>query len=67
VKGTVDTFDERRGLGVIRAADGRTFPFHCTRIAGGSRTIAVGAAVSFEVSPGQLGQWEATSIAPEQT
>ena len=62
--GRVVTFDERRGLGVIESGDGTRFPFHCTRIADGSRTIGLHAAVAFDVVPGQLGQWEAAAIKP---
>ena len=62
VNGTVATFDEARGVGEITADDGTTYPFHCTQIADGTRTIQVGTAVSFEVTPGHLGHWEATAI-----
>jgi len=62
VTGVVTTFDERRGLGEIAGADGVRYPFHCTRIADGSRTIAVQAAVEFAVVPGNLGRWEAADI-----
>jgi cold shock CspA family protein len=60
--GTVQTFDERRGLGTITGSDGRAYAFHATRVANGSRTIAVGADVEFEVVPGNLGRWEAATI-----
>ena len=60
--GTVESFDEPRGLGVIRADDGAAQPFHCTAIADGSRTIPEGRAVRFTVVPGQLGRWEAAHI-----
>ena len=46
----------------MRAADGTDYPFHSTRIADGTRTIAVGTSVEFEVVPGQLGRWEAAAI-----
>ncbi len=59
--GTVTAFDEARGLGEV-AADGATWPFHCTAIADGTRTIAVGAAVAFEVGPGHLGRDEASGV-----
>jgi cold shock CspA family protein len=62
VTGTVTAFDERRGLGEITADDGIVYPFHCTRIADGSRTIALGAAVDFEVVAGHLGRLEAAAI-----
>jgi CspA family cold shock protein len=60
--GTVTEFDDPRGLGTITAEDGTTYPFHCTQIADGSRTIEVGTAVRFEVRPGLPGRWEATAI-----
>ena len=62
--GTVSTFDERRGLGEVTADDERVYPFHCTVIVDGSRTIAVGTRVTFEVVPGVLGRWEAAAISP---
>jgi cold shock CspA family protein len=62
--GTVIAFDEQEGLGTVRADDGRELPFHCTQIADGTRTIATGAAVTFEVVPGHLGRWEAASVTP---
>jgi len=67
VTGVVTAFDERRGLGEIEGSDGARYPFHCTRIADGSRTIGLKVAVDFEVVPGQLGRWEAAAITPTQT
>jgi cold shock CspA family protein len=61
-EGTVTAFDDARGLGEVTTDDGVTFPFHCTRIVDGSRTIAVGARVAFEVAPGHLGRWEAVAL-----
>ncbi len=61
--GVVAEFDEGRGLGTIDAG-GRAYPFHCTQIADGTRTIAVGTAVTFEVRPGGIGRWEAADVAP---
>jgi cold shock CspA family protein len=60
--GRVSTFDERRGLGEVQGDDGEYYPFHCTRIADGSRSIPRGVAVTFEVAPGGLGRWEAVAI-----
>ncbi|MGI9033799.1 MAG: cold-shock protein [Acidimicrobiales bacterium] len=60
--GTVSEFDEHRGYGSVRTSDGRELFFHCTAIAGGSRAIPVGARVSFSVTPGHLGRWEATDV-----
>jgi cold shock CspA family protein len=61
VKGIVVSFDGPVGLGQI-VSDGADYPFHCTQIADGSRSIEVGAAVTFEVRPGRLGRWEAAEI-----
>lgn len=62
MNGTVAEFDEARGLGVVTAEDGTTYPFHCTQIADGSRTVDVGAAVRFDVGPGLPGRWEAKRL-----
>ena len=48
-----------------RADDGTDYPFHATRIADGTRTIAVGTKVDFELVPGNLGHWEAAAISPD--
>jgi cold shock CspA family protein len=62
VNGTVARFDKENGLGEITGADGATYPFHATVIADGTRMIAVGAAVEFDVIAGHLGRWEASAI-----
>ena len=62
--GTVSSFSEDRGLGEITADDATVYPFHCTAIADGTSTIAVGAVVEFAVVPGHLGHWEAAAIEP---
>ncbi len=62
--GSVTAFDEHRGLGEITAPNGTVYAFHCTAIADGTRTIAVGADVQFEVRPGRVGNWEAAAITP---
>jgi cold shock CspA family protein len=59
--GLVTDFDEPRGLGAIDA-DGTTYPFHCTALLDGSRTVEVGTRVQFEVRPAGMGRWEATRI-----
>lgn len=61
--GTVEAFDEHRGLGVIRSEDGRAVDFHCIGIADGSRSIPVGQPVRFR-ELAKLGRYEATDIAP---
>lgn len=60
--GTVREFDESVGLGVVVDTTGRELGFHCTEIADGSRTIAVGATVAFAVVAGRLGRWEAADV-----
>jgi len=62
MRGTVEQFDASTGLGQIIGADGTTYSFHSTVIADGTRTIAVGAAVEFDVVPGHLGRWEAAAV-----
>jgi len=61
-RGRVTSFDAATGLGEIAGADGVFYPFHSTVIADGTRTIAVGAEVEFEVVPGHLGRWEAAAV-----
>ena len=60
--GSVVAFDDPRGLGTVRSSTGVDYPFHCTAIADGTRSIEVGAAVSFAVAAGRLGRWEAVGI-----
>ena len=76
--GTVVAFDERVGWGEIegearlaggrpRAGDGAVsvrYGFHCTQIADGSRTVAVGTKVTFGLLAGRGGRWEAADIRP---
>ena len=60
-RGTVTSFDVDAGLGVITTTDGRERPFHCIEIADGSRSIAVGADVSYDDLP-KFGRWEAANV-----
>ena len=60
--GTVRTFDAARGYGTVESEDGRSWFFHCTQIAGGSRTINAGARVRFGVIAGRMGRWEAVAL-----
>ena len=62
--GSILEFDDPRGLGTVRADDGTDYPFHCTQIADGTRTIAAGTAVWFEVIAGHQGRWEAAAVTP---
>ncbi len=63
LRGTVEEFDEAVGLGVV-LADSDRYPFHCTQIADGSRTIEAGTEVTFTVVAGRLGRWEAAGVGP---
>ncbi len=47
--GVVVEFDEHVGLGTVEAETHERYPFHCTQISDGSRTIAVGTTVTFNV------------------
>ncbi|MYH71320.1 MAG: hypothetical protein F4153_01875 [Acidimicrobiia bacterium] len=62
--GTVVDFDDATGWGVVDARDGAAYPFHCTAIADGSRAIEAGIAVTFHLTPGHRGSWEAAGITP---
>ena len=50
IAGRVVSFDAAAGLGEVERDDGVRFPFHCIEIADGTRTIAVGTAVQFDVA-----------------
>jgi cold shock CspA family protein len=60
--GTVEEFDEPRGLGVVGGDDGRRYGFHCTAVADGSRRIDVGTRVVFIAVAGHRGRVEARDI-----
>ena len=60
--GAVTSFDDPRGLGMIEADDGRTYPFHCTALLDGTRTVDPGTRVAFEIRPAGMGRYEATMI-----
>ena len=66
-------FDERVGLGEIevdagarahRPSEPERLGFHCTQLADGSRTVAVGTRVDFRLLAGRGGRWEAADIRP---
>jgi cold shock CspA family protein len=60
--GRVVAFDEAAGYGEIEDAAGARVWFHCTAIADGTRTVAVGASVRFVLVPGHRGRWEAGAV-----
>ena len=59
--GRVVSFDAAVGLGEIESSTGERHLFHCIEIADGSRTIAVGTTVSFDLLA-KFGRYEAASI-----
>ena len=62
VSGTVVAFDDERGLGEVEARDGRRYPFHCTAIADGTRSIPTGVSVDFDIVAGPVGRYEAAEL-----
>lgn len=60
-RGTVRSFDDSTGLGVLESGDD-SWSFHCTAIADGSRTIDAVTAVDFVLWAGHHGCWEAADI-----
>ena len=71
--GRVTSFDPARGLGRVTVEAGgadagnvadEAYDFHATAIADGSRTIDVGTQVTFVVTPGRRGRYEAGSLVP---
>ncbi len=62
VSGVVVSFDERAGWGSVRGDGGEELFFHCTAVADGSRTIAEGTRVDYDVIPGHCGRWQAWSL-----
>jgi cold shock CspA family protein len=59
--GTVAEFDEVKGLGLVRSADGTQYLFHLVEIADGTRTIDVGQKVRFEPLP-RFGSFQAGNL-----
>ena len=64
MRGTVVEYDEHKGYGAVETAEGQRLFFHCTAIADGTRTIAVGLTVAFDVVAGHLGRYQATNLSP---
>jgi cold shock CspA family protein len=61
MRGTVTSFDKHVGLGEITRDDGWVVPFHCIVIADGSRDIAVGTDVEFDLMC-KLGRYEGDRV-----
>jgi cold shock CspA family protein len=63
--GSVTEFDQPVGLGAVTSDDGTTYPFHCTQISGGSRSIPVGQPVTFIVRADRPKGPEAYAVTPK--
>jgi cold shock CspA family protein len=61
--GTVTAFDDHVGLGEVQSEDGDVHLFHCVEIADGTRTIAVGTPVEFDLRR-KFGRLEASRLRP---
>jgi cold shock CspA family protein len=58
---TVASFNPVAGIGMLTSAEGE-WPFHCTQLLDGARTVPVGQLVLFDVVAGAPGQWEAVRL-----
>lgn len=59
--GHVTQFDAAIGLGIITSEAGTEHAFHCIEIVDGTRTIAVGTPVSFDLLA-KFGRYEAAHV-----
>ena len=59
--GVVTDWDDPRGIGSITSGE-QVYPFQCTQIADGTRTIESGAQVRFRTRPWHLGRLEAIDV-----
>jgi cold shock CspA family protein len=62
ITGVIESFDERRGDGLLRGDDGENFYFHCVSIADGSRSITPGVRAEGQRAVGRLGHDEVVSV-----
>ena len=64
-RGSVIAFNDAIGFGDVQSNDDqRTYFFHCTQIADGTRTIDIGTTVTFRIVAGHMGRWEAVDVLP---
>lgn len=61
--GVVKSYDVARGLGIV-SSEGKSYRFHCTAIAGGSRVIEAGTSVALVLRPALGGVVEAVGLTP---
>ncbi|MGA7834215.1 MAG: hypothetical protein WCA31_03320 [Acidimicrobiales bacterium] len=62
VHGVVESFDERRGDGIVRSDRGERLYFHCVSIADGSRHIDVGVPITARRRVGHVGRDELVDV-----
>jgi hypothetical protein len=65
VTGVIESFDDRRGDGVLLSDAGERFYFHCVAIADGSRHIDVGVRASAERRVGHVGRDEVVAVSED--
>ena len=63
VWGRIESFDDRRGDGVLLSDEGERFYFHCVSIANGTRHIEPGVRARGERRVGHVGRDEVVDVA----
>jgi cold shock CspA family protein len=62
VVGVIESFDDRRGDGVVASDAGEHFYFHCVSIVDGTRHIESGVRVHAERRVGHVGRDEVVAV-----
>lgn len=62
VVGYIESFDDRRGDGVLLSDEGERFYFHCVSIANGTRHIETGVRAHGERRVGHVGRDEISAV-----
>jgi DNA-binding transcriptional LysR family regulator len=62
VVGYIESFDDRRGDGVLLSDEGERFYFHCVSIANGTRHIETGVRAHGERRVGHVGRDEISKV-----
>jgi hypothetical protein len=62
VVGHIESFDDRRGDGVLLSDEGERFYFHCVSIADGTRHIENGVRAAGERRVGHVGRDEVVAV-----
>lgn len=60
--GYIESFDDRRGDGVLLSDEGERFYFHCVSIANGTRHIETGVRAHGERRVGHVGRDEISAV-----